>query len=171
MRKILDLAEGLDAKREAVTYLVLELPIILKLQAIFRRLIPDLSDEKGIQSRAVTTHGVSREGTEEDFVRGIGHRLINSAKGKRETVSLRFDELVLTTDLEFLELQTLANWLLEKPLDDQLRPFRQTSLELDLMALTEVFVLTRPGVNRSVLFDLGFALLHIGLTHIELGGC
>ena len=76
------------------------------------------ADEKGIQSRAVATHCVPREGTEEDFTRGILHRLINSAKGKCETVSLRFDELVLTTNLEFGGLQTLANWLLKEPLDD-----------------------------------------------------
>ena len=39
---------------------------------------------------------------------------------------------VLATDLEFCELQTLANLLLQEPLDNQLRPVRQASLELDL---------------------------------------
>ena len=111
-------AKGLDTKGEAVTKLVLELPIVLKLQAVNRRIIANLADEKGIQNCAVSTHCIFREGTEEDFVRGILHSLINSAKGKRKSVSLRFDKLVLATNFEFLELQTLANWLLKEPLYD-----------------------------------------------------
>src|SRR5512141_1666187 len=114
MGEIRDLAKGLDTKGKAVTKLVLELPIVLKLQAVNRRIIANLADEKGIQSRAVSTHCIFREGTEEDFVRGILHSLINSAKGKRKSVSLRFDKLVLATNFEFLELQTLANWLLKE---------------------------------------------------------
>jgi hypothetical protein len=38
------------------------------------------------------------------------------------------------------------------------------------VALTEVFVIASADVNRTVLFGLGFAHLHIGLTHIELDG-
>src|SRR5712672_3680405 len=110
MREILDLAERLDAECDAVIEFVFELPIVLKLQCVDRRMISDLADEKGIQRRAVAAHCVPREGAEEDFVRGILHRLIKSAKGKRETVFfLRFDELILTTNLEFCGLQIVAN--------------------------------------------------------------
>src|ERR1700693_1908065 len=170
MREISNLAEGLDAKREALTKLVLELPIVLKLQCVDRRMISDLADEKGIQRRAVTAHCVPREGAKEGFVRGILHRLIKSAKGKRETVSLRFDELVLATNLEFLELQTLANWLFKEPLDNELRPVSQASRELNLLALTELLIIARADENRSVLFNFGHALLDVRLPNIELGG-
>src|ERR1700674_277400 len=118
MREILDFAKGLDAERDAMTQLVFELPIVLKLQAVYRPMIPDLADKKGVQSRPVATLCVAREGAEEDFVRRVLYRRIKSTKRKREAVSLRFDELILPTNLEFLELQIVANGLLEEPLYD-----------------------------------------------------
>jgi hypothetical protein len=171
MREILDLAERLDAECDAVIELVLELPIVLKLQCVDRRMISDLADEKGIQCRAVTAHCVPREGAKEDFVRSILDRLIKSPKGKRETVFfLRFDELVLATNLEFCGLQIVADGLFKESLDNELRPVSQASRELNLMALTEFLIIARADEDRSVLFDFGHALLDVGLPNIELGG-
>ena len=42
-------------------------------------------------------------------------------------------------------------------------------IELDLVALTEIFVIAWADEHRAVLFDLGYALFYVGLTHIELG--
>jgi len=90
--EVLDFAKRLNAKRDAVIKLVLELLVVLKLYALNCRVIPDLADKEGVESRAVTILGVSHKWTEEDFVRGILHCLIKCAKGKRKTVSFRFDE-------------------------------------------------------------------------------
>jgi len=58
----------------------------------------------------------------------------------------------------------------KKALYDQLGPVGKAVLEFDLMALPKVFVFTGPRIDRSVLFELAFALLDVRLTDIELRG-
>ena len=68
MGEILDLAKTLEAEGPPLTQLTLQLPVHLKLQAVYLDVIPDLADEEGVDRCRVLASDEFRQRPEQNFV-------------------------------------------------------------------------------------------------------
>src|SRR5215475_14485927 len=71
MGEVLDLAKTLYAKAPPLVQLTLQLPVHLKLQAVYLDMIADLADEEGVDRSGVVASNELRQWPEENFVRRI----------------------------------------------------------------------------------------------------